>query len=163
MFLIALALFALFIAGAYAYLPRKLFTIALLWMWGPALLLFSGGTILSRALLNVNGRIVTSETRCDPTTGSLCGTTYVLQHTDGGTARYFAGPNDPSLQRRMLVGTDIVKDRWRLYYYVNGQRVDDFPSDFYFSFLSASLAMICWGAKRRIRGAHVRPCYLPNP
>jgi cytochrome c biogenesis protein CcdA len=98
---------------------------AFILLLGLGLIAFGFGTVLSRAYLALDGAIVQSRTDCDPSNRLRCSTTYVIVGSSGAVT-YSAGPNAPSLQTSLPVGTIIKKERWHLDYSVNGTRVDDF-------------------------------------
>lgn len=93
--------------------------------------LFAGHEIYQRANVVLNGVIVTSKTDCVQPYNNRCATEYVVESADHAHVVYVAGPTDASLRRRLPVGTRIRKDKWSLTYFVNGKKVDDFPTRFY--------------------------------
>ena len=105
---------------------RSLFIVLAILTW-----IFAGAEILQRAAIDLHGIVVSSETSCVQPQNNRCATTYVVETQLGVQKTYTAGPTDKALRRGLPVGTVLVKDKWRLSYSINGERVDDFPSGFY--------------------------------
>ena len=96
------------------------------------MILFSTLNIRSRALIEVSGTILKSEEGHVPLHPHRLLTTYTIQPFDGGkTIRYTAAGNDPSLARHLPVDTVVEKKEWQLSYFINGEKVSDFPIRFY--------------------------------
>ena len=103
--------------------------------------LFSSNEILQRALIEVNGRIVSSQT----TSGNRPATYYVVRGSDGVDREYVAGATDSSLPRRLPVGTDIKKHKYELSWQKNQAIVVDFPLYFYMGIYGIAFALFYWG------------------
>jgi len=111
---------------------------ALFVLWG-----FGYETVGTRLKTQLEGVVLSS--RDIPSTGApRYVTEYSLRGTDGRESVYTAGPTDASLPRSMPVGTYLKKQRWRLDYEKNGQRVDDFGVFFYGTVLGIALACLVW-------------------
>jgi hypothetical protein len=109
---------------------------------------FACSEIYQRAALQLDGRVVASATGCQQPANNRCATTYVVEAQDGSRATYVAGPTDHSLQRWLAVGTIMRKDRWRLFYAIDGRKVDDFPVIFYATILVFGSGCALWASKR---------------
>jgi len=100
-------------------------------LWGFGLVYISASSILSRALIEVDGRIIEStRTQYQPdvpyTANYFC--TYIVEPNNGGDSiQYVAGNNDSSLSRDLAVGTQIEKKKWEIKYKLNGEIIEDFP------------------------------------
>jgi hypothetical protein len=125
-----------------------------LWiLWG-----FGYHTLWLRLTTECEG-VVTASRDIPPTRGLRYATQYTLVGPDGQGRTYVAGPTDASLPRSMPVGTRIKKERWRLSFERNGQRVDDFSIIFYCIILAVATASLLWG----IRSWHQRNPYAALP
>ena len=93
--------------------------------------LFAGSEILQRATIELHGTVVTSDTSCVQPQNNRCATEYVVETDKHVKKTYIAGPTDKALPRRLPVGTVIIKDKWALSYSIDGIRINDFPSVFY--------------------------------
>jgi hypothetical protein len=102
--------------------------------------LFSSNEILQRALIQVEGTIVSSQT----TTGNRPATYYVLHGADGVNREYVSGATDSSLPRRLSVGTYIKKDKYKLSWQKNQNTIIDFPLYFYMAVYGVALALAYW-------------------
>jgi hypothetical protein len=110
-----------------------------LWiLWG-----FGFETVAARLNMQVEG-VVTAAHDIPEERGPRYTTEYILRGSDGQDLVYVAGPTDASLPRSMPVGTHLKKQRWRLYYERNEQRVDDFPVFFYQVTLGIALVCVAW-------------------
>lgn len=124
------------IAGKENY--RSLIAIAVL-VW-----LFAGSEIYQRAVVELNGSIVSSETSCMQPENNRCATKYVIEGHDHIRTIYIAGPTDKALPQRLPAGTEIVKAKWALAYSINGRRINDFPIVFYAGLLVFGLCCVGW-------------------
>ncbi len=93
--------------------------------------LFGGSEIYRRAAIALDGTLVSSTTTCVQPANNRCASQYVVLGSDGNGTRYVAGATDASLPRELPIGTAISKKKWSLDYFLDGQRVDDFPVTFY--------------------------------
>lgn len=110
--------------------------------------LFGGSEIYRRADFAVDGTLVSSTTTCVQPTKNRCASEYVVQSNDGVRTSFVAGSTDSSLPRELPVGTVISKSRWSIDYFLNGQRVDDFPVVFYAVVMTFGVLCLClWGAR----------------
>ena len=103
-------------------------------------LLFSSNEILQRALIQVEGTIVSSQT----TKGNRPATYYVVRGADGVNREYVAGATDSSLPRRLPIGTYVRKDKYKLSWQENQDIVADFPLYFYMGNYGIALALAYW-------------------
>ena len=108
------------------------------------LLLFPGIELYGRATIELNGVVVSSDTSCMQPWSNRCATKYVIEAADHSKALYIAGPSDDSLRRRLPVGTELVKEKWKFWYLVNGQRIDDFGLTGYLCLAGFGLALLRW-------------------
>lgn len=92
--------------------------------------LFYGCEIYQRAVISLNGRIVSSDTTCAQPENNRCSTAYVVEDASHSRRQYDAGPNDHSLPRRLPIGTVVVKEQWKLGYSLDGKYIDDYPIGF---------------------------------
>jgi hypothetical protein len=118
--------------------------------YGPVLFavvawLFAGSEIYLRAAIELNGTVVSSETSCMQPANNRCATQYIVEAPDRSRHTYIAGPTDKALPRRLPVGTVINKDKWQLFYSINGREVNDFPVVFYSTILMLGLMCAVWG------------------
>ena len=102
--------------------------------------LFSSNEILQRALIDVDGRIVSSQT----TSGNRPSTYYVVRGSDGVDSEYVAGATDSSLPRHLPVETYIKKHKYDLSWQKNQVIVDDFPLYFYMGIYGIAFALSYW-------------------
>jgi hypothetical protein len=116
-------------------------------LWSLYVWAFGYQTVWRRLDTKIEGTIVTSRD-IPPSRGPRYATDYMVRGSDGETREYVAGPTDGSLPRNMPAGTYINKERWRLSFERNGQRVDDFSIDFYLIILVGSIGCLCWGLRR---------------
>jgi len=111
----------------------------------PALIwFFACSEIYQRAVIELNGVVVSSQTSCVQPQNNRCATTYVVEGPDKSRTTYIAGPTDKALSRQLPVGTMIAKKKWALAYSINGQRINDFPSIFYGTLLVFGLCLVGW-------------------
>jgi hypothetical protein len=100
--------------------------------WGLPFLFFGVYNTWSRASIEVNGKIIKSETQCEQPYNNRCVTTYTLKSLETGKLSYYqAGPNDPSLRSFLPVNTILQKEKRKLSYKINGQEMNDFSLFFY--------------------------------
>jgi hypothetical protein len=112
--------------------------------FGFALCLFGGSQIYQRATIDLNGSIVSSETRYVPTDHNRCITQYIVEQSDHSHTIYVGGSSPQSLPCGLPVGTAISKTKWSLSYSVNGRRVNDFSTGFYVGVIVIGLCSIGW-------------------
>jgi hypothetical protein len=115
-------------------------------MVGGMLVWFAASTILTRAFIDVSGTITSSITECDEEPDYRCSTTYRV--VGSGATEYVAHGNDPSLRRRLPVGTRLVKRWGELSYTINGQTINDFPIMLYSSLCALGVVLLAGGAWR---------------
>lgn len=118
---------------------RRFLIIVAVLLW-----LFAGTEIYQRAVIELNGTVVSSETSCIQPQNNRCATEYVIEAPNHSRIMYIAGPTDKALRRRLPVGTKIVKAKWALTYSINGQRINDFPIFFYGGLLVLGLCCVGW-------------------
>ncbi len=116
----------------------NLFLVAAFMAW-----MLAGYPIYTRLAIAVNGTVISSQVTCVQPRKNRCVTRYVVRSTDGTQTNYAAGAADGALQRDMPVGTVISKARWSFAYFLNGERVDDFPVVFYSGLIL--LGVLCIG------------------
>jgi hypothetical protein len=104
---------------------------------------FGGSEIYRRGVFAVEGTLVSSTTTCVQPANNRCASEYVVLSSDGVRTSYVAGPTDASLPRDLPVGTVISKRRWSIDYFLNGQRVDDFPVMFYAVVMAFGVLCLC--------------------
>jgi len=75
-------------------------------------------------------------------------TLYTLIKGDGTIREYTATATDPSLPRTIPIGAYVMKRKGELFYFLNGERIDDFP-------LTAYIVLLCVGLGCMI-GAGIR-------
>jgi hypothetical protein len=109
--------------------------------------LFAGSEICQRAMIELNGTVLSSETSCAKPYNNRCSTTYLVVDKHGLRSTYVAGPTDESLERRLPTGTLIDKKKWSLAYSVNGRHIDDFPIGFYGTLIALG-ALCAWSGVR---------------
>lgn len=102
--------------------------------------LFSSNEILQRALIRVEGSIVSSQTP----TGNRPVTYYIVRGADGVNREYVAGATDSSLPRGLPVGTYIKKEKYKLSWQENQNIIADFPLYFYMGIYGIALALAYW-------------------
>ena len=107
--------------------------------------------IYQRAVIELHGTVLSSETRCTQPENNRCFTTYVVRDDTGNLQSYVAGPSDRALQRRLPAGTIILKNRWSLRYSIDGRAVNDFPIVAYGGVILLSVVGAYWLAKSRGR------------
>ena len=106
--------------------------------------------IYSRAEIDVEGQVLSIESKCQEPQHNRCVSTYVLASKNGLHSSYSAGPNDASLQRNVPVGAYLVKHRWHLSYSIDNQEIDDFPIGFYGGLFALSIvAVLFWAHLHR--------------
>jgi hypothetical protein len=122
-------------------------------IWGFGLIYFSASTILSRALIEVDGTIVRSEE------GHLLSgphrkiTTYTIEPENGGeTITYVAYGAEPSLALHLPVGTRIEKGKWKITYTVNDEIIEDFPTQHFINYGCLGVLLVLINL--------IRICYL---
>jgi len=131
-------------------MSRQSFVTIVCFMWALPTLFFASCEVTARAGLDVSGTVVGSLTACQQPQNNRCVTTYTLQPASGAgnTFVYQAGPNDASLQRDLLVRTEISKQKWALAYRINGRLIDDFPITFYGIVAAVGMALLLTGIVR---------------
>jgi hypothetical protein len=122
--------------------PVVLIVFGLWILWG-----FGFETVGTRLMTNIEGTIISSQDVPYPLAPARHRTKYTFRTPDGGSVLYIAGATGASLPRNMPVGTYIKKQRWRLSYERDGQKIDDFGIPFYAGFLSVAVACLIWGVK----------------
>ena len=114
--------------------------------------LFAGSEMFQRAKIDLNGRVISSESSCVQPLNNRCATEYVVETTSGDRKTYIAGPTDKALRRGLPVGTIVVKEKWSLSYAVNGVEINDFPF-FYKGMLLLGIGLALLGYVLGKRGA----------
>jgi hypothetical protein len=94
--------------------------------------------LLARGWIELDGRVISSDTTCQQPHNNRCVTRYSLERRDGSQVIYDAASNDHSLWQRLPVGAVISKRRWELGYSVDGNQINDFPRYFYGGTLAAA-------------------------
>lgn len=79
-----------------------------------------------------------------PRTSSTHGPTtrYTLKQDDGTVRTYLATNSDPSLPRTIAVGVHVTKHKGETFYFLNGQRIDNFPLHTYVIALGVAFAFM---------------------
>jgi hypothetical protein len=113
-----------------------------------------GGEIYQRAEISLNGKVVSSETKCVQPQNNRCATTYIVESLSGLRKTYVAGPNTHSLPRRLPIGTIVVKEAWKFDYSINGEHINDFPLWAYSGGILTALIGSWW--------LYWRPALTPN-
>ena len=109
--------------------------------WGLYMMYFGVSEPLSRLLIDIDGTVIESQTKCAKLNNNRCVTTYTLQPSNSSAPiTYKAGYTDKALSRYIKIGANIEKQKWQLGYYVNGRLREDFPITFYT--IISSLAFI---------------------
>jgi hypothetical protein len=114
--------------------------------------LFAGSEIFQRAKIDLNGKVISSETSCVQPLNNRCATEYVVEAASGDRKTYIAGPTDKALRQLLPVGTVVVKEKWSLSYAVNGVQINDFPF-FYKGMLLLGFGLALLGYVLGKRGA----------
>jgi hypothetical protein len=85
-------------------------------------------------------------------------TRYTLKKDDGTVRTYMATDSDPSLPRTIPIGVHVTKHKGETFYFLNGQRIDNFPLHNYvialgvgFAFLIGAGLLLARDRWRRIR------------
>lgn len=138
-----------------SHLKLKLLALSITLVWGFPMVLLPISSIFSRAIIDVEGKVIQSSVSCpDPSNRTRCNTFYVIQPIDGGSIiQYVSGYADSSIAKglNLVNGTEIQKLKWRLYYTVNGVEVDDFPLTFDLIIIFIGVAIICIGVTLFLR------------
>ena len=92
---------------------------------------FGASEIVRRAIIEVNGYVVEKNISCSKPFNNRCVAQYTIINNKGEHVLYYAGPNDHSLSRKIEIGKLVDKRKGKIEYFVNGNRVDDFPLFFY--------------------------------
>lgn len=100
-------------------------------IWPIALVLFSGGEILARRNIFLEGNITARKVEKNRFNPYRDGIIYTVVDRFGRTQSYEADSNDHSLSTELRVGDEIEKKRATLGYKVNGIYTLDFPIGFY--------------------------------
>ena len=109
---------------------------------------------VSRLLIDIEGTVVESQTKCVQPHNNRCVTTYTLQPSNSlEPIVYRAGFTDQALSRYIKNGSHVEKRKWQLGYYVNGRYREDFPITFY-------LVISCLASVVFIQGVLVIPRFL---
>ena len=107
--------------------------------FGMMMSLLAASEIYQRAVIHLDGTIISSQTTCVQPENNRCATVYIVESRNGSKTTYIAGPTDDSLLRRLPVGTEIVKGKWSLNYSVDQKLNRGFPTKFYFILLGVGL------------------------
>jgi hypothetical protein len=95
--------------------------------------------IYQRAVIQLDGTVISSQTTCVQPENNRCATVYIVEGLNGSKTTYIAGPTDHSLLRRLPVGTEIVKGKWSLNYSIDQKINKGFPTKLYFALLGIGL------------------------
>ena len=104
-------------------------------IWGFLLVYFSASTILSRALIKVDGTIIESKKEPyfpDQLRETRYACIYTIESSSGdGNFQYIAHQNDSTLAQDLSIGTQIEKKKWEITYKLNNEIIEDFPTQHY--------------------------------
>jgi hypothetical protein len=133
-----------------------------LFVLGPAIgalmMIASGADMYARASQSVEGTIESSISSCMEPAHNRCGTSYLVRTSSNAIVKHHAGPVDYDLRRYLPVGAVIDKKKWEFSYTVDGQLVDNYPSNFFYGVFFAGLLIffgsylpefIDWRSRRR--------------
>jgi hypothetical protein len=109
---------------------------------------FGYNGVWHRLQIDLEGKVTTRQDFRQTTATHGPTTHYALLNGDGTIREYTATTADPSLPRTIPIGAHVMKRKGELFYFLNGERIDDFP-------LTAYIVILCVGLGGMI-GAGIR-------
>jgi len=113
---------------------------------------FCGAEIYQRATLEADGLVVSSQIDCMQPQNNRCDTVYVVEGLNHSRTTIVGGSSDAALHMQLPVGASLVKRGWSIDYFVNGQRVGDFPMISYGGRLILAVVLALWALLSARRG-----------
>ena len=159
--LIAIYLFSSLIIKLFIEKPSyKVGFCVMFSLWGLLMIYSSVYTILSRAVIEVNGTIIEARKEPyfpdDPRWAHLRNTRYACIYTIESSSgddniQYIAHQNDKTLAQDLPIGMKIEKKKWEITYKLNNEIIEDFPTQNYINvgclgvlFVIINLIRICY-------------------